>query len=682
MDSFGLELDGVELLPEASEEPLDACVQGLVAALTRLCRADRFAQLSLPESHLEVVFERLEREVTLRVVSLARPARLVRPSLQVGLSDLRAAAVSCAQSWKLSAPLHALEKAPFTPLARPWGDEGFGYARFTPTGGVGFKLEDATDALRSYQRRHGACLGPLLFPGELCVSLEGAQPPVKTPTLFLAVLEMVRQATEVARASEHGERYQRVAWGGLLPAVRLDLRRGGHPGKAVARALFEAGLALVFALTHRNPALAQNPYVFELTSQCQNGLGQLRDVAPFLGVELTPAVARPGTARQKPLRSAGKLRRLSFSNLWTEQSSTDESAGCLLLGPRGASVISRTGMKLFSPTGALLSDREGPLGVQALPNGNALCLYPDRRVGFHGTGTGARWLRPHDGGAAESGELCAAAGLWLVVLEGKTLTGVDSRTGQELWRHSPPRARRCHVAVHGKRAVITTDCGLVHGLNLQDGQVGYRSQAPLTYEKPAVFWERGVVCLGDGGSYGLLSMLDATRGRLVWSESLPIQGPSSLWVQGKTLYVGGISGGTPLLYAFDALGKQLFRRMLPLTAGPLHLLGDRSGLVAWSESDTCVKLSLKGAVEWRLGARPDGVPVCVPPVLERSVLFLPGEVVRAVDFRSGRLLAEVAVGPGLCGLKADSRLNLYTLLDTGALRAHQLVTRLSVVSGG
>src|SRR5919198_3064091 len=93
IDAFGLELDGVDLLAGASEEPLDRVVLELLGALEKLAIAgERFAEVALPEAHLEIVLRREAADVHLEVVSLGRPARRVRGPVRLDLEELVAAA--------------------------------------------------------------------------------------------------------------------------------------------------------------------------------------------------------------------------------------------------------------------------------------------------------------------------------------------------------------------------------------------------------------------------------------------------------------------------------------------------------------------------------------------------------------------------------------------------------------
>ena len=74
VDAFGLDLDGVDLLAGASEEPLERVVSDLLGALIGLgAEGDRLAHLSLPEAHLELLLRRRGAEVELRSPTWAAP---------------------------------------------------------------------------------------------------------------------------------------------------------------------------------------------------------------------------------------------------------------------------------------------------------------------------------------------------------------------------------------------------------------------------------------------------------------------------------------------------------------------------------------------------------------------------------------------------------------------------------
>ena len=99
-DSIALELDGVNLLTGAVEEPLAEVVPALAVAAAALHTGRRkLAQLSLSEASLELVMRRTGADVELSVASLGRPARLLRHAIRVELEEFSLAAHECAKGF-------------------------------------------------------------------------------------------------------------------------------------------------------------------------------------------------------------------------------------------------------------------------------------------------------------------------------------------------------------------------------------------------------------------------------------------------------------------------------------------------------------------------------------------------------------------------------------------------------
>ena len=294
VDSFGLDLDGVDLLAGASEEPLARVVPDLLEAVHALAQGGRrCAQVSLAEAHLELVFLRHDLEVEVAVVSLGRPARRVRPPVRVDLAELSQAAVRCAQGLVrdlsdaapalLRGPRHrqmversnSLERRPVRESGRGAARAGFGYRQFAlDSPSFGFELADEDDLLLEYGAREPWALPSLLCPGRVTLRLDGGEQPWDlAQPVFLSVLELSRQASELTRALE--ARDERFGLQIAADGARLDLllregqgRLGGRSiaidPATLARALFELGLAFTFAATTRNKAQAKNPYLTEL----------------------------------------------------------------------------------------------------------------------------------------------------------------------------------------------------------------------------------------------------------------------------------------------------------------------------------------------------------------------------------------------------------------------------------
>jgi hypothetical protein len=136
------------------------------------------------------------------------------------------------------------------------------------------------------------------------------------------------------------------------------------------------------------------------------------------------------------------------------------------------------------------------------------------------------------------------------------------------------------------------------------------------------------------------------------------------------------------LISLTSKGERAWERALQLGPGPFALLAlDRATLVV-SRSGGAVCVESDGRIAWRVGAAGDPLSGTVEPRRSRGLLWIAGQMVRAVDPATGAVVGEVSAGPGLCSLALDARLNLYLLGDEGTLRAYRLGTHLSVVERG
>src|SRR5260370_7715114 len=98
-DSFSLQVDGIDLLAAATEESLTTLIQDLVSTVSCLIlKGEVLGQVSLPEAHLELTFERRGAEAELKVADLGRPARLLHRPVRVDLAELGDATVPCGHS--------------------------------------------------------------------------------------------------------------------------------------------------------------------------------------------------------------------------------------------------------------------------------------------------------------------------------------------------------------------------------------------------------------------------------------------------------------------------------------------------------------------------------------------------------------------------------------------------------
>ncbi|MFY0568091.1 PQQ-binding-like beta-propeller repeat protein [Archangium lansingense] len=708
-DSVSMELDGVNLLPGAVEEPLVEAVPALVEAVAGLhVGGRRLAQVSLTEAHLELVLRRSGADIELQVASLSRPARLLRPPLRLDAEELAEAVRAGGQSFLedltqvaprrltgaarqgferalrlLEEPVHfpeELRPEPFTRRVAPPTLPGFGFA-----------LDDTDDVLRRSAREKGPALASLLCPGEVWLSLE--ERPVAWRTSgppFLTALELARQAADLARAVELGEPRFSFEPAGVRPELTLDLKAGearlGRAtfplrGEALVEAMYHLGQALAVAMSERERSLAGNPYLVELAERCREGLSHLRGaVQPpeESGTAMARAAQSPGASR--PLKVPGRLRRLRFDDLWEQRKLADADRGRLMLGRQGPVYSSPQMACAFDrKSGKQIWRRAATHGVAASTDGYSLAASAVRVCGFHGKGAGARWLHDHDG--LRIGPLLLRQdGLLLTLSDDRIALAYNEVTGREMWRLSPPRTRRSYLGIHAHRALLATDSGYLYGLDLTDGQVRFRVSASLPFLGTPVPWgRRFVATLGQGSHFALL-LSDAHTGEAAWTYEMSLSLPSAPLPSGKRLYVAGELEGEGVLLCLDANGQTRWQRALHLGPGPFALARLPGGVLVTSALGAATRMSDEGEVDWRVGAAGEQLSKALQPIISRGVVLVPGERVRAVDPDSGNVLAEVRAGAGLMALQVDSQLNLYFLDELGTLSAYRLVSHFAVVS--
>ncbi len=712
LDSIALELDGVDLLSGAVEESLAEVVPSLVRSVAAICGGrQRLAQVSLPEAHLELVLRRVGPEVELLVASLARPARLLRPPVRVDVDELAAAAREGGERFladvtrvgpkALSTPLAQALGEPLKALRRPARPPEEAPAqpstkRLEPqeVPGFGFELRGAgVPTGRASERGTAGPLAPLLAGGEVWLSLTGRPEAWRVPgPPFLTVLELSRQAVELARAVELGEERFELAPAGARPVLVLDLKTGkakpgrtGTPfplgGKALAAALFHLGEALAAAFAEADRAQVGNPYLVELAERCREGLSHLRGAVqpPEAQGAAREKKARPGRGSSKPLKVPGRLRRLRFDPLWEKRGLADAEEARLLLGRHGPVYCAPQLASAFSrKDGTLLWKRAAALGVAASADGHAVAADMTRVYGFTGRGAGARWLHDHDG-IPLGPLLLRKDGLLLTLSEDRTVVAFAEATGREVWRLAPPRTQRSWLSTQGHRALVGTDSGYLYGLDLEDGQVRYRMRAPMPFHCPPVAWGRRFLSMLGRGSHWAVLLADAHTGEAVWTHEPDLIHPSAPLPVGSRVFLAGEREREGVLLCLDAKGKRVWERPLNLGPGPYALSSLPRAVVVTSASGAAARVSASGTVDWRVGAAGEPLIRALPARTARGVTLVPGERVRAVDPRGGQVLAEVRVGVGLVALQADVRLNLYFLDDAGTLSAYRLASHFTVV---
>lgn len=710
-DSVALELDGVNLLVGAVEEPLAEAVPALVQAVATLhAGRQRLAQVSLAEARLEVVLRRTGPDIELQIASLGRPARLLRPPLRVEAEELARAAQACGADFLADVAAlapgalrpeaeEALRRAvqqlggpsPYEEEPRPQAFSVRGEPPRVP--GFGFALEDGEDLLRTYARGRGPGLGSLLCGGEVWLALPGQAVAwrAKGPP-FLTALELSRQALELARAVELGEERHEFEPAGVRPRLAVEVGAGrvragqGRPVEvgagALAAAMFHLGQGLALAVAERERSQAGNPYLVELTERCREGLSHLREAVPPPESSQAPRArpaAVPGATR--PLRTAGRLRRLRFERRWEQRKLGGAEQGRLLLGRQGPVFSAPQLACAFErQSGMQLWRRAASHGVAANGEGYSLAASSHLVCGFYGKGAGARWMHDHDG-VRVGPLLLRQEGLLLTLSEERVVLAFAEVTGRELWRLAPPRTRRSHLALQGHRALLGTESGYLYGLDAMDGQVRFRMSASLPFTSAPVAWGRRFLALLGQGPHAVLLLADAHTGQAGWTRELPLARASLPLPLKRRVYVAGEREGEGVLLGYDAGGQLLWERALPLGPGPYALARHGESVLVSSPLGAAARVSAEGRLEWRLGGTGEPLAAALPPVLSRGVVLLAGSRVRAVEPEGGRVLAEVDAGAGLVGLLADGQLNLYTLDEAGTLCAWRLASHFAVVEG-
>lgn len=709
VDSISLELDGVDLLSGAGEEPLAEVVPAVVGAAAALHTGRRrLAQVSLAEAGLELLLRRAGSDIEVSVASVGRPARLLRPPVRLDLEEFSEAARECGKgfladiSQGASGTLTASQARGLSEALRQLGGTGAVLREPPPESftrrvepneepGFGFEMKDPADVLRTYDRGQGAALGSLLCAGEVWLSLPGkptawraSGPP------FLTALELSRQAVELARAVELGESRFAFEPGGVRPGFALELAAGrgrlgasgplALDGTALAAAMFHLGQALALAISERERSQASNPYLVELTERCREGLSHLRGpVQPPESEGEARGRAASSRGAGKPLPVPGRLRRLRFEKRWDQKGLAGAEHGQLHLGRTGAVFCSREmACGLSRKDGQVLWRREADHGVAATAEGYTVTADADRVYCFMGAGPSARWLHDHDG-LPLGPQLVRQDGLLLTLSDDRTVLAFAEVGGREVWRLAPPRTQRSWLATQAHRALVATDSGYLYGVDISDGQVRFRMRAPLPFHGTPVTWgKRFVATLGRGTNHALL-LADAHTGDVAWTQEFQLSMPSAPLPARTRLYIAGERDKEGMLLCLDSRGKLLWERALNLGTGPFALTALPRGVLVTSASGAAARVATSGELDWRVGAVGEPLASALPARASRGVVLIPGEQVRAVDPKGGQILAEVRAGAGLVALQADARLGLYFLDDAGTLSAYRLTSHFAVV---
>ncbi|MFN0061661.1 MAG: PQQ-binding-like beta-propeller repeat protein [Myxococcaceae bacterium] len=686
-DSVELDVEGVNLTPNAVEEPLLDVAESCFRAVEAMASGSGLADVSLPQSGLEILFhhDTKTQNVSVSIASLARPARLIHRGVQVPWNDFaHAVADGATRLAKRVAPLApercAMLLSKTKRLSQPTTPRkpqrmppvGFGYWCAAPNPfSFAFALHDPDELFSHFHPNSANSLASLVCSGNVTLRTPGAKIAYKTPSPFLFALECARQAGEIARGTALHNSRQPLFLGGLPPNIAHE------DAQRLARAICEFGLELAFAIESHHPLQRKNPYLQELKTKCQEGLF---DLAPRATSRQTAVGRSPGRkAPSKPLNTPGSLRRLRFVPQW-EQPVVPfgrEGFSRVVLDNRSRAWVHGLDFAhRLDRSGEIVARYFGGQGVAWSEQGWVVCAETSRLLAFSGDSSRAVWMRDHDG-LPLGPTLDHAQGVLFTESEARTAVALSAATGRELWRFSPPRATQLQMARLGGRTIITTDAGFLYGLETINGTLRYRFEAPMAFAHPAVEQGKRFVSGLNQGDRSAWVAASLEQGTLAWTHEAALSAPSEPAVLGPRLFILGNNAGKGRVLALSRAGKVHLNVELPFAAPAYWAKPFRGGLNI-EGAGNIARIAANGALQFHLSPTLAGWETHAV-TLARGIVFVLGPTLRMVDAISGRELGEMALPKGRNHIAVDRRLTLYVLSDTGRLSAYALASHFSVL---
>lgn len=666
-DAFAFEIDGVNLLPGATDEPLVRLIGGLVEAVAEMVvDGERGGQLSLEDVSLEVCFWRrpgLEVEVT--VVSLEQPPKRAKPTVLVELPALVEATVACARGFlrelgegrsAVAGEVEALErriKALISTVVVEWPARRTEPWNATSHSGVlGCTVRDLDGRTSNVTRRARGGLAAVLLDGEVtlgeAIRVDGLP--------FLTMMGLARAATE---------------------------GRAQLGGQAIERQLvFQAGLDVCLALRTRSPSLAANPWLEALQVRCTEGLRALQEPVPDTSeARLTPP-RPPGNA---PIITQGDVRRVALTPQWARPVALGEDGGHLLLGRSTIVVASPHAAHAFTPRGQTAFRRLSPRGV-ATSCTHTLCATSTRVLLFDRDAETAAWFRDHDGSTLGPG-LELVDGVLVTSIARRGVVGFDPMTGRELWRFEPPRTQRSHLTFSGPRVLVATDGGALFGLDAATGQVRFTVRSSIPFAGPVMRVGRRAVAVLKRKDLAAVYMCEALAsgarapaGTICWTKELAISSVGTPIASGGRIYLTGHRDGQGLIVALSLKGQMLWERPTPLDPHSQRAVAYERGVVVTDARGHALRLLPDGQTAWVLGSAGDQLSNPIAPVMRRQIVVVPGPTLRLVDPRGGRILSQLETGARVVDVAVDQKLTIYVLKEPGVLEAWRPAAVLALVS--
>jgi hypothetical protein len=670
-DAFMLEIDGVNLVPGVSDEPLVRVVLGLIDAVAQLVTdGERFGQVSLEGAGLEVcLWRRPGFAVEIAVLRAGPWPAHARPIVTVDLPALVDAAVLCARGLlreltrepeQVAREVADLERQVgmlANTVLREWTvDPPPPWTARRSGEELGYEIRDLDGRTSSFSRHTKGGLPALLFDGDITVGPNdriGGFP-------FLTMVGLVRAAGE-----------GRVAIGGR--PIAPD-------------AVFRCGLDLCLALRTRSSALGTNPYVEALQVRCTEGLRTVQRPVLDTGSTSAPPATPPRASADAPLAARGEVRRLALSPAWIRDVVLGEEGGRLLLGKSAIAVASPHAVHAFTPRGQTAFRRMSPRGV-ATSSTHCICATDEHLFLFEGADESASWWRTHDGSDVGPA-LELIEGVLVTSVGRRGVAGLDPMTGRERWRFEPPRTQRTFLTFAGSRILVATDGGALYGLDAPTGQVRFTVRSSVPFAGPVTRNGRKAIAILRRADLSVVYACEAfttgkgsPAGTISWTKELVLSAPAGPVISRGKVFLTGHRDGHAVVIALSSKGQLLWERSTPLDPHSQRAIAFEGAVVVTDARGHAVRLLADGELAWVLGGTGDQLASPIAPILRRHILVVSGPVLRLVDPRGGRVLASLETGPRITDVAVDSRMAIFVLKEPGRLEAWHPATALSLVDG-
>ncbi|MBM4381652.1 MAG: PQQ-binding-like beta-propeller repeat protein [Deltaproteobacteria bacterium] len=394
------------------------------------------------------------------------------------------------------------------------------------------------------------------------------------------------------------------------------------------------------------------------------------------------SAASPGFQAGPRLAGRGRaLKRLAFEQAW--QQVVPGADRLLLDRADGITAWGRTGLGAFTPGGRPRLELRGLDGLAVAPGGAyAVLREGEALVGLRLDGRlpgRALWRRSPSTLVPREPLVSGSATLFLLSA-GQGALGLASHTGREQWRLQL-RGGTWPLGAQG-RCWLTTELGSVLQVHPDSGAVGAAVHCPLPFHGPANLHGRQLSAVASDADRSELMVLDAASGEPLLRRALALGRAGPAVPLARRWFLAGERAGEARILALTASGRTVWERPLPF-AGPWRLLPCAGGLLATNRAGAAVCVETTGKLRWTAGSgAPDETEQPLAPAVRRGVAFAFGPEVRALDARSGGLLAALPLKAPAVAAAVGRSLDVYVLDESGRLTAWRLATHLSAVRRG